>query len=192
MSQKHVGWAPPTENDVDNIGGQTSASSVESCPPYTLRDEVTPADRDAVRQLVERTGFFRSDEVEIAVELVDERLARGPASGYYFVFTELGDALAGYACYGPTACTESSFDLYWIAVDPKLQGRGLGRQLMSEVEARVRGAGGTRIYVDTSGRPQYQPTRTFYERNGFHCEAVLRDFYAPGDDRVIYVKCLCE
>ena len=55
---------------------------------------------------------------------------------------------------------------------------------------RILSAGGTRIYIDTSGRPQYAPTRAFYERIGFRCDAVLADFYAPGDDRVIYVKCL--
>src|SRR5688572_27065775 len=118
MSEKHVGWASPTENAAGLSGGRTSPSSVEPCPPYKLRHEITSEDRDAVRRIVEGTGFFRADEVDIAVELVDERLARGAASGYHFVFAELGEVLAGYVCYGPTACTESSYDLYWIAVDP--------------------------------------------------------------------------
>jgi GNAT superfamily N-acetyltransferase len=156
-----------------------------------LRDVVRPADRTAVRDIVDRTGFFRPDEVAIAVELVDECLARGPASGYHFVFAEVGDDVTGYACYGPIACTTASFDLYWIAVDPRFQRRGVGRILMEAVESRVSAAGGKRIYVDTSGRLQYAPTRAFYERNGFRCEARLVDFYAPGDDRVIYVKVLC-
>ncbi|MCI0332587.1 MAG: GNAT family N-acetyltransferase [Planctomycetes bacterium] len=154
----------------------------------TLRDEVFVSDREVVRSIVERTGFFRPDEVGIAVELVDERLSRGATSGYHFVFVEVGNAVAGYACYGPIACTSASYDLYWIAVDPRFQRQGIGRLLNEAVESRVAAGGGERIYVDTSGRPQYAPTRAFYEHGGFRCEARLADFYAAGDDRMIYVK----
>jgi ribosomal protein S18 acetylase RimI-like enzyme len=147
-------------------------------------------DSEAVRKLVERTGFFHPDEVDIAVELVDEHLVRGSASGYFFVFADQGDALIGYACYGAIACTRSSFDLYWIAVDPVFQKNGLGRALISAAEALISEAGGQRVYIDTSGRQQYAPTRAFYERCGYKCEARLEDFYAPGDDRVVYTKAL--
>jgi ribosomal protein S18 acetylase RimI-like enzyme len=137
---------------------------------------------------VASTGFFRDDEIEIAVELVEERLARGTASGYEFIFAELDGILAGYACYGPIPCTTGSFDLYWIAVDPRYQRHGFGRALLSAVEIRIAARGGQRIYIDTSGKDQYASTRAFYERNGFHCDARLEDFYADGDDRVIYAK----
>jgi ribosomal protein S18 acetylase RimI-like enzyme len=161
-------------------------------PACQLRIEVVPGDRHAVRTLVECTGFFNRDEIEIAVELVNERLAHGPASGYEFVFADVDALLAGYACYGAIPCTSGSFDLYWIAVDPRFQRQGIGAMLMADVESRIAAAGGERIYIDTSGRGQYEPTRAFYERNGFRCEARLKDFYAPGDDRVIYVKALAK
>ncbi len=157
---------------------------------YLLRDTVLASDSDAVRTLVTRTGFFHADEIDIAVELVDEHLAHGAASGYYFVFVEIANELAGYACYGPIPCTKTAFDLYWIAVEPNYQRHGLGRLLVSEVEKRIASVGGDRIYIDTSGRPDYAPTRAFYERSGFHRAAELADFYAPGDDRVTYAKLL--
>jgi len=156
----------------------------------TLRDSVRPSDRGAVRSIVERTGFFRTDEIDVAVELVDERVVRGPVSGYHFVFADFDVELAGYACFGPIACTIGSFDLYWIAVDPRFQRCRLGRKLMAAVESRIAAVGGRRIYIDTSGREQYAATRAFYERNGFHCDARLKGFYAPGDDRLIYVKAM--
>ena len=115
-------------------------------------------------------------------------MTRGEASGYHFVFAEQGYEAAGYACYGDIACTLGSFDLFWIAVDPRFQRHGIGRMLMAAVESRVAAIGGRRIYIDTSGKPQYEPTRAFYERSGFRCEARLADFYAPDDDRVIYAK----
>ena len=158
--------------------------------PPALRYDVIPQDRESVRSLVAATGFFAPYEVNVAVELVEERLAKGPASGYHFVFAEQQKQLLGYACYGPIACTQSSFDLYWIAVDVRSQRRGLGRRLLTEAESQIRRASGRRVYIETSNRLQYASTRVFYERCGYRCEAVLKDFYAPGDDKVIYSRAL--
>jgi ribosomal protein S18 acetylase RimI-like enzyme len=161
-------------------------------PPISLRHTVTPADHQQVRLLVASTGFFSPAEVDVAAELVGERLAKGPASGYEFVFAEAENALLGYACFGPIPATTVSFDLYWIAVHATQQRRGLGRRLLAETERQVVQAGGRRLYVDTSNRPQYATTRAFYTRCGYRVEAVLQDFYAPGDDKVIFVKILTD
>ncbi|MEZ6062186.1 MAG: GNAT family N-acetyltransferase [Planctomycetaceae bacterium] len=157
-------------------------------PPPVLRDTVTITDRHAVRRIVDSTHFFRDDETAVAVELVDEYLAKGERSGYRFVFAEIDGTVVGYACFGPIACTIGSFDLYWIAVDPKHQGCGLGRILMAETERRIRDCGGRQIYIETSGRPDYLPTRVFYERCGYTVACVLPDFYEQGDDKVVWNK----
>ena len=157
----------------------------------TFRESVSSDDRQVVRSIVESTGFFNPAEVDIAVELVDEHLAKGTAaSGYWFVFADRGGCAAGYACYGPIAGTRESYDLFWIAVDRSCQSAGIGRRLLEESEKRIGEHGGRRVYVETSSREQYIPTRAFYERCGYLREASLRDFYAPGDDKVIYVKVL--
>lgn len=154
----------------------------------TYREEVVLADRHRVRRIVESSGYFHPAEVEVAVELVDERLTRGPASGYHFVFADRGGQTLGYTCYGPIAATAGSFDLYWIAVDQAHRGNGLGGALLAYTEQRIRAMGGRQVYIETSNRPQYRPTRMFYEKLGYRKEAVLKDFYAPGDDKAIYVK----
>jgi GNAT superfamily N-acetyltransferase len=156
--------------------------------PITFRCELTPADPERIRTLVESTGVFSRIEVETAVELADERLAKGPASGYHFVFAEQDGAVLGYACYGPIALTLGSYDLYWIAVDKTTQGQGLGRKVLEKSEDLVREAGGRRIYIETSTRPPYAPTRAFYLRCGYHLDVVLEDFYAVGDGKAIYSK----
>lgn len=159
--------------------------------PVVFREQVLPSDRESVRRIVDSTGVFHQAEVDVAVELVEQHLQQGAASGYYFVFAERGGQTAGYACFGPIACTASSYDLYWIAVDKSCQNQGLGRLLLEESQRRIEKQGGRRVYVDTSGRDQYLPTRTFYEKSGYRREATLADFYAPGDDKVIYLKVLC-
>jgi D-alanine-D-alanine ligase len=157
-------------------------------PGVSFRHDVAPKDIENIRTLVAETGFFSAAEVDVAVELVEERLAKGTASGYYFVFADQENDLAGYACYGPIPCTASGYDLYWIAVHPELQKKGLGKMLINETERLIREAGGTRIYVDTSQRSQYNATRAFYERCGYDIAAVLDDFYDLGEGKVIYAK----
>lgn len=160
-------------------------------PACRFRYEVAPADRDRVGAIVASSGFFSPAETAVAVELVDECLSKGPAaSGYWFVFAEADGRTLGYACYGHIAATECSYDLYWIAVDEACRGQGLGRRLMDEAERLILAAGGHRVYVETSSRPQYLSTRTFYQRCGYRQDALIEDFYAPGDGKVILVKAI--
>jgi D-alanine-D-alanine ligase len=166
----------------------TAAPQAKETNSISLRTEVVPADEAQVREIVAATGLFRPNEVEVAAELVRERLDKGEASGYEFVFAEQDGVVLGYACYGLNTVTLASYDLYWIAVRPNLQGKGIGRQLLSAVEEKIAAAGGKQIYIETSHRADYAPTRIFYERCGYALEAVLRDYYAPGDDRAIYVR----
>lgn len=157
-------------------------------PMLHFREELLPSDAGAVRRLVTATGMFRPHEVDVAVELVDEALNRGEASGYYFIFAEQAGQVMGYGCYGPITVTTHSYDLYWIVVDPSQQGKGLGRDLLQRAEQRIAGRGGRQVYIETSGQETYLPTRRFYERCGYELEATIRDFYAPGDDKLIYVR----
>ena len=153
-----------------------------------FRADVLVQDSERVERLVASTGFFSAAEVTVASELVQERLAKGIASGYHFVFADYFNQMAGYACFGPVPMTDASWDLYWIAVAPEFQSKGLGRRLLRETEKKIRSGGGMRVYVETSMRSQYRPTRAFYERNGYGLESVLPDFYAVGDPKGIFSK----
>src|SRR6185312_10120487 len=152
------------------------------------RIAVMADDVGRVRSLVASTGFFNQAEVEVAADLVTERLTKGIRSGYNFVLAERGSSLVGYACYGPIEGTQGSFELYWIAVSPDEQRRGLGAQAYARAEAAMRKAGAKHIYADTSSSDRYAGTRGFYQRMGFHEDARLADFYAPGDSKIVYVK----
>ncbi|MGE0142811.1 MAG: GNAT family N-acetyltransferase [Planctomycetota bacterium] len=156
----------------------------------SFRTEPTAADAAKVAALVAATGFFHADEVRIARELVDERIARGLASGYRFLFLDAadGESLAGYSCYGPVDGTQRSWDLFWIAVAPEQQGRGLGRALLRATEAAIAELGGGLVWVETGGKALYESTRRFYEACGYVREAELRDFYAPGDAKIVYLR----
>jgi ribosomal protein S18 acetylase RimI-like enzyme len=137
---------------------------------------------------VEETGFFSTEEVGVAVELVEVALAQGDAGGYRFLLAESEEGLVGYTCYGPIPATQGSYDLYWIAVSPTRQGSGVGTALLLETERLIREQGGRMIYIETSSREQYRSTRAFYRARGYAEEAVLKDFYRAGDSKVILSK----
>lgn len=155
---------------------------------FVWRDAVTAEDVERVRALVAGTGFFNAAEIELAADLVAERLAKGLRSGYHFILAERGTDLVGFACYGPIYGTRDSFELFWIAVLPDEQRRGLGAQVYARAEAAMAEAGAKRIYADTSSSERYAGTRGFYRRMGFREAARLPDFYAPGDGKIVYVK----
>jgi ribosomal protein S18 acetylase RimI-like enzyme len=148
-------------------------------------------DRPRIRELVVAAGNFNDAEVETAVELVDEALAKGDPSGYFFLVLEedTGEpAVRGYACYGPVPLTVGVYDLYWIVVHPLTQGKGYGRLLLESVERRVRDLGGRKILIETSSQESYAGTIRFYERSGYELAARIRDFYKVGDDKLVFSK----
>lgn len=152
------------------------------------REELKPSDLESVREIVCSSGFFSDAEVEIALELVNERLNKGIASGYHFLFAEHAGKVIGYACFGPVAGTKVSYNLYWVAVRDDFRGLGIGKKLLAKTEKEIAEMEGRRIYIETSSREQYELTRSFYKNCGYQEEALLKDFYAPGDSKIIYVK----
>lgn len=154
----------------------------------TFRLELKSGEDKTIREITESTKFFYPDEVDVAEELALINLDRGVKSEYKFLVYEIDNEIAGYTCYGHTACTKSSFDLYWIVTDNKYRGKGIGKKLFKETEKLVRDLGGKKIYIETSSRELYFPTTQFYLSCGCKEEAIIKDFYDTGDHKIIFVK----
>ena len=99
-----------------------------------------------------------------------------------------GADLVGAIAYGATPMTDGTYDLYWIACDPRRQRSGVGTALLAAMEADLRRRGARLVRVETSGSAPYRPTRAFYERSQFRETARIPEFYRPGDDLVVYTK----
>jgi GNAT superfamily N-acetyltransferase len=143
---------------------------------------LTAADRRRIEEITRAAGLFREDEIPVALEVFDVGAAAAAA-----VAPEVDGRLVGWICWGPTPCTVGTYDLYWMAVEPAAQGAGIGTALLEEMERRLAGVARL-IVVETAGRPDYAPTRAFYQARGYRPAATIPDFYAPGDDQVVFVK----
>ncbi len=156
-----------------------------------FRKHISASDIERVRQIALSTGFFRDDEIDVAEELVEEAYKKGQEqSGYFFLFSMMGENTTGFVCYGPTPCTIGTYDLYWIVVDNHYRGNGTGKILMQQTEKELIALKARKLYIETSSTEKYLPTRKFYENCGYNEEARLKDFYSHGDDKVIYSKVL--
>ncbi len=147
---------------------------------------VTAADRPALEALLRANTIFAGHEITVALEVFDATLVPGQVD-YESLAADLDGRLAGWICWGPTPCTEGTFDMYWIAVDPSAHGAGIGSLMASAMERRLLGRARL-VVVETGGRPAYDATRAFYLARGYREAARIPDFYALGDDQVIFTK----
>jgi len=149
---------------------------------------IEAADRTGLLQILNDTNMFTPAEISVAMELIDTALTKPEQTDYLILVAVNDQKPAGYVCYGPTPATEGTFDLYWIAVAPQVQGKGIGTDLLAYVESAVKAQQGHLIIIETSSQEKYWPTRNFYIRKGYTIAAQIKDFYRLGDDRVIFVK----
>jgi ribosomal protein S18 acetylase RimI-like enzyme len=146
-------------------------------------------DRARLLSMLIRTQAFTSEEMSVAMELIDIVLKDRIQKDYQIqCMVDDQDQPIGYICYGPTPMTQGTFDLYWIAVDPDFQKQRIGSKLLNFLEKLLRELKGRMILADTSTIPQYERTRRFYIKNGFQEVARVPDYYHPGNDRITFCK----
>ena len=146
-------------------------------------------DRERIHEILAATARFTRQEIGWAMELVDLVLSNPEKREYEAHVLDDGN-VQGYVLFGPTPMSEDVFDLYWIAVDPKQQGQGLGQLLLRFVENEVRRQSGRMLLIETSSKRSYAPTVRFYQRAGYREISRIKDFYRIEDDKVVFSKTL--
>ncbi len=154
-----------------------------------MRTRLAAHHRAPLADLLARTPEFTREEVDVALELIDAGLA-GSRDYAFFVDEDDAKRARGYICYGRTPMTEGTYDLYWVAVDPACKRSGLGRELVRAMEEEIAREGGWLVRVETAGLDAYEATRAFYGSLGYEVLARIRDFYARGNDLIIYGRYL--
>jgi GNAT superfamily N-acetyltransferase len=147
-----------------------------------------PDDTPTLVELARATGVFKPLEVQALREVLDDYHATNHALSHRSVTAEGDGRVTGFAYYAPSSMADRAWYLYWIAVRPDLQARGLGGRLLRHAEDEARARDGRLLLIETSSLPHYDLTRKFYLKHGYAQDAVVHDFYADGDDMVIFAK----
>lgn len=154
--------------------------------PETIR-AAEPDDRDAIIEVARASGLFPPEELSDVAATLDAFLT-GSAGDDHWLVDAGAQGAAAVAYYAPERMTDGTWNLYLLAVHPDHQGRGRGSALVHHVEQDLRSAGARVLLIETSGVPDFAGQRAFYAGLGYHEEACIREFYAPGDDKIVYWK----
>jgi len=147
-----------------------------------------PEDTPTLVAITEETGVFRPVEIQALREVLDDYHGSAREAGHVCVTEEEAGTVRGFAYYAPAAMADRAWYLWWIVVRKDLHTRGVGSRLLLQAEETVRKARGRMLLIETGSTPQYEPTRRFYLKHGYEQHAVLRDFYAEGDDMMVFRK----
>jgi ribosomal protein S18 acetylase RimI-like enzyme len=152
----------------------------------------TVADIEAIKQIAIDTSMFGPDGVGFFDEMISGFLD-GTLPDNHWLVNEQDSSVVAAAYYAPEPFSDRMWNLYFISVAPKYQGRGLGGALLEHVEQRLRAMGSDYarvLIVETSSTDQYARTRDFYRLHNYDEEAQIREFYGPGDHKVVFWKSL--
>ena len=156
--------------------------------PLRSHQAISQDDVAAIQLMVASSGVFSAEEIDVAVELAEDALAQKELSHYHFVLADREGQLVGYTCFGRIPLTDERYDLYWIVVDGNDQQKGVATLLLAQTEKAIKDMGGKALYAETSSRTVYAPAHGFYRKHGFELESRLKDFYADGDDKLVFSK----
>jgi GNAT superfamily N-acetyltransferase len=150
--------------------------------------KIKQADVGKIEKILNNISIFSEVEVKVGMELVNIAASDIEQTDYnVFVYDEDGKVL-GYYCTGRRPLTDAVYDLYWIAVDPEIKKKGIGKELLQHAENFVLEKQGRWLLAETSSKKSYEKTRNFYLRNNFSVIAQINDFYAVGDSLIIFGK----
>ncbi len=157
---------------------------------HTIRP-ATAGDLERIKEIAVAAEMFSTEEAEFFDEMLNGALD-GSLEGHEWLVVEASDGpVVGAAQFAPEPFADRMWNLYFIAVDPAFQGSGIGRAVMGHVEGHLTARGEEHVrtlVVETSSTDQYARTRSFYAGIGYDEEARIREFYGPGDHKVVFWK----
>src|SRR5262245_46516669 len=110
-----------------------------------------PADASRLIELTAATGFFHPHEIDTLREILDHYFPVHSGPCHCCCTDERDGRVVGYVYLGEEEMTDRTWYVWWIAVDPSLQGKGIGRELLLFAEDEARRRGGRVLFVEMSG-----------------------------------------
>ena len=142
-------------------------------------------DKAALLSIVKNSGQF--DEAGLAhVEQTLESHLGGEGESLWLTADD-GEPV-GVAYCAPEPVTQGTWNLLMLWTRKDKEGQGHGAALISHIEQALADRSCRLLIVETSGLPEFENARAFYGKSEFSQEARIRDFFAAGDDKLVYTK----
>jgi ribosomal protein S18 acetylase RimI-like enzyme len=145
---------------------------------------VIKSDLSHLKTVLDSIELFPADLLE---EMIADYFNNSNSTDLWFtVIVEETPVAIAYCA--PEKLTDGTYNLYAIGIKKDLQGQGLGSKMMEYIEDQLKLSAQRILIVETSSSDDFKLTRKFYENLDYTKEAVIRDFWEDGDDKVIYWK----
>ncbi len=148
--------------------------------------QAVPADLAFLKNIIDSNELFPSDLLD---EMISPFFQQQNEDEYWLVY-EADKSSTAIAYFAPERMTSGTYNLFLIAVHADFHGQGIGKKLLTHIEEFLRDRGVRILLVETSGLPEFARTRAFYEQNNYRVEARIAEFYAKGEDKIIFWKSL--
>lgn len=146
--------------------------------------KITTTDIPYLKTVLDSSELFPSEMLD---DMIHDFFNNENTTDLWLTTIENGQPISIAYC-APERMTEGTYNLYAIAVHKNYQGKGIGKKMMHYIEDLLRKDGHRILLVETSVLPEYELTRNFYDKCNYHQEAIIRDFYEAGDDKVVFWK----
>ncbi len=141
-------------------------------------------DINGLKEVLDSSELFPSEYLD---DMISDYLNNKDSTDIWFTCIDNDRPIAlGYCA--PEKLTNGTYNLYAIAVRKELQGQGIGNKMMNFIEKLLADNGSRILIVETSSIDHYTLTRKFYNKLGYRQEAVIKDFWNDGEDKVIFLK----
>jgi ribosomal protein S18 acetylase RimI-like enzyme len=154
-------------------------------PVHSNIRPVIASDLPFLKTVIDTNDLFPSQLLD---EMTANYLMKSTGTDFWFTYHETQPIAVAY--FAPERMTSGTYNLYLIAVHAVHQGKGIGTILLNYVEKLLSNRGERILLVETSGLPAFERTRGFYKKTGYTHEARIREFYAAGEDKIVFWKSL--
>lgn len=152
-----------------------------------IRD-ITFNDIPDLEELARAIDLFEPHELEMFSHMLHDHFNTRQDNQHWIIDDD--NTPLGAAYYAPEPFSKGVWNLYFIGVHPQYQGYGRGSALLTYIEQSLMERGERLLLVETSGMERFEQVREFYRKNDYDEEARIRDFYKPGDDKIVFRKVL--
>lgn len=145
---------------------------------------VIPTDIKGLKKVADSSGLFPSEYLD---DMISDYFNNAETQDIWFTYIDDGTPVAiGYCA--PEKFTDGTYNVLAIGVSQDSQRKGIASKMMQYIEQVVKHKDGRILIVETSTDDAQIGARQLYKHIGYTQEAVIRDFWKEGEDKIVFWK----
>lgn len=145
---------------------------------------VIQADIDKIKEVVDSSELFPSEYLD---EMIDDYFKNADTQDIWFTFIDDDKPVAIGYCV-PEKFADGTYNLLAIGVNQDSQRKGIASEMMKYIEQLLKNKDGRILIVETSSDDAQIGARKLYKHIGYNQEAIIRDFWKDGEDKIVFWK----